>query len=268
MTEHLDGQSVQPDSQGSWPAKVGRFQCPHCLWRPGFSGKISELEEALKAHVAAHFYGIQGDAPVGPLTSLAGEPDPYGPYLRGPEWGQQVDLDFPSEAALSAAVLGRLSPYFHVEEQVHGTHWSGKRLRIDAALRPREPEQWARQDVAFGIEFKNVAPNGDGGMNSFTRWAAQAVDYANTQWDDYGRMVVFTCPGVLPSGMVNHKHETPNSAHVRFTEGLLGQLGVGELVLQWGIGLAFRLQGVTVWSERSGVQKGRNWPLRPKAGSR
>jgi hypothetical protein len=254
--------------QGGWPAFPVRFQCPHCLWRPGFSGKISELEDALRAHIAAHFYGIQSARPDGPAASLAGEPDPFGPYLRGPDWARQVDLDFPSEAALSAAVLDRLRHYFHVEEQVQGTHWSGKRLRIDAVLRPRESELWARPDVAFGIEFKNVAPNNDGGMNALTRWAAQAVDYANTQWDGYGRLTVFTCPGVLPSGMVSHKHEKPNPVHVRFSEGLLGQLGVGELVLQWGIGLVFRLQSCPVWSERHGIQKGRNWPLLPKAGSR
>lgn len=266
MTEPID-QSATGADPGAWPQPVGRFQCPHCLWRPGFGGTITELEKAHSAHIAAHFYGIQAP-PAEPFMPLAGEPDPRGPYLRGPQWGQQVDMDFPSEAALSAAVLSRLRPYFHIEEQVQGTHWSGKRLRIDAVLRPREPKLWARQDVAFGVEFKNVAPNGDGGMNSFTRWAAQAVDYANTQWDGYDRIVIFTCPGVLPKGFVNHKQEIHNDAHIRFAEGLLGQLGVGELVLQWGIGLTFRLQGVTVWSERSGVQKGRNWPLRPKAGSR
>lgn len=256
------------DAQGAWPVSVGRLQCPHCLWRPGFSGKIGQLEQALKAHISAHFYGIQDSAPDGIFTPLAGEPDPRGPYQRGPEWGRQVDLDFPSEAALSAAVLSRLRPYFHIEEQLPGTHWTGKPLRIDAVLRPREPEKWARRDVAFGIEFKNIAPNGDGGMNALTRWAAQAVDYAGTQWDGYGRMVVFTCPGVLPRGFVNHNREVSNDAHVRFSEGLLGQLGVGELVLQWGIGLTFRFQGCPAWSERIGVQKGRNWPLVPKAGSR
>lgn len=257
-----------PTRNGAWPVKVGRFQCPHCMWRPGFSGTVSELERALQAHMAAHFYGIQDGIPPVPIAPLAGEPDPRGPYLRVAEWGTQVDLRFPSEAALSAAVLDRLQPYFHIEKEVPGAHWSGKRLWIDAVLRPREPKRWAREDVAFGVEFKNVPPNGDGGLNSYTRWAAQAVDYVNTQWDGYGRLMVFTCPGVLPRGFVSHKHEIPNDTHVRFAEGLLGQLGVGELVLQWGIGLALRLQGCTVWSERQGLGKGRNWPLKPKVGNR
>ncbi len=90
---------------------------------------------------------------------------------------------FGSEADLVDAVLKALSGYFLIEIEVGGTHCcSGQRLKLDAVLRPVNRSGWHDPDPCFGVEFKNVREAG--GIRGFTKWAAQAVDYAHTTWDE------------------------------------------------------------------------------------
>jgi hypothetical protein len=42
----------------------------------------------------------------------------------------------PAEADLASAALAELTPYFTAEREVWGTHCTGRRLRLDAVLRP------------------------------------------------------------------------------------------------------------------------------------
>jgi hypothetical protein len=61
-----------------------------------------------------------------------------------------------SEAALSNLYLTDLEPHFYIEREITGSHFSGKRLRLDAVLKPKAASMWKREDVAFGIEFKDT----------------------------------------------------------------------------------------------------------------
>ncbi len=102
---------------------------------------------------------------------------------------------FPDEIALADFVLDKMDQWFHVEEQVPGRYWTGEETRIDAVLRPREPAGWHDEDPAFGIEFKNPAPNTSTGERY--GWVAQAAGYTHCQWERYGRLGVFLCPSPL-----------------------------------------------------------------------
>ncbi|MFH8573792.1 hypothetical protein [Streptomyces sp. NPDC017993] len=114
-------------------------------------------------------------------------------------YGQKALLpkpgEFPDEKALAAFVLNEMNQWFHIEEQVSGRYWTGERTRIDAVLRPRDPENWQDADPAFGIESKNLGPNTSTGERY--GWVAQAVGYTHCQWQGYERLGIFLCPSPL-----------------------------------------------------------------------
>jgi hypothetical protein len=64
---------------------------------------------------------------------------------------------FPSEAAMAEYVLAELSGTFRIQREVRGEHCSGKPLRLDTVLRPRDPSGWRDESPVFGVEFKESA---------------------------------------------------------------------------------------------------------------
>ncbi len=161
-------------------------------------------------------------------------------------------------------VLERLQPWFEIEREVTGTHCSGRRLRIDAIIRPRDTQLWRNPNVAFGLEFKMELPKYRSPKH-YAGWIAQAVDYTHVDWPRHGRLLVMTCPGAAMWLDPGADYDSPT---VRIARRLAGQLGVGEFVLRWSHGLTLLLNGENVWCERYGVSKGKHWTLVPKAGSR
>jgi hypothetical protein len=200
------------------------------------------------------------------FQALAGEPDPFGEHPRNPRRGSyhaELPLTrFSSESELAERVLARLDPWFVIEREVSGQHCCGRSLRIDAIIRPREPHRWRNQRVAFGLEFK-LPPTTD--INGYTRWIAQAADYTHVDWQGHGRLIVLTCPGAATWLDASSQDDRRD---VLIAKRLIGQLGIGELVLRWAYGLTLLVNGEHVWSERHGVSKGRTWNLIPKTGSR
>jgi hypothetical protein len=172
---------------------------------------------------------------------------------------------FASEAELAQRVLDRLAPWFDIETEVRGTHCSGRTLRIDAMLRPKDAAtSWRNPDVAFGVEFK--LPRAGSGINAYTGWIGQAVSYTHVDWRGYGRRIVLTCPGA--ASWLDRFGDDGHRRDLLITKRITGQLDVGELVLRWSHGLTILLNGENVWSERYGVSKGKHWSLNPRSGSR
>ena len=198
-------------------------------------------------------------------------PDPFD-TAEMPTWALPVEPDesvqsrlyreretlpeFTSEEQLADHVLGELDPYFHIQREVWGTHCSGRRLRIDAVLRPRECTDWADgDDAAFGVEFKLPL----GGSQS-AKWISQCFDYTHTVWDGYGRLGIFACPDVrmgwTPEGDAAAAH-------------ILGQMRVGELVKHRRYGWSLVLHTHhRQWSQVRGAEDARRTRLRPAIGSR
>ena len=102
---------------------------------------------------------------------------------------------FGDEAELASFVLSKLDQWFHIEEQVRGQYWTGEKTRIDAVLKPRDPEPWRDDNPAFGVEFKNLTSNSS--VADRYGWVAQAVGYTHCQWQGYGRLAIFLCPSPL-----------------------------------------------------------------------
>ncbi|MET8384284.1 hypothetical protein ABZV14_14915 [Streptosporangium canum] len=200
---------------------------------------------------------------------LAGEPNPFEDLPdRSPmgSYAREYPLDgFATERELADRVLERLEPWFVVRREVYGTHCFGARLRIDAMLRPRDAHAWRNPDVAFGVEFK--VPRLADGLKTYAKWVAQAVDYTYVDWDGYGRRIVLTCPGVI-AAMGGYQGTRDGDGDLLVAKRLMGQLGVGELVLRWGYGLTVLVNDGRVWSERGGVGCGKHWNLNIRSGSR
>lgn len=171
----------------------------------------------------------------------------------------------PTEKSYSQQVLQALDKYFIIQEQVRGMHYSGKRMAIDAIIKPRDTSQWASKDIALGVEFK-LTDNIREDARKFTGWVAQCVDYANTNWDEYGLVHVFACPGI---DIKDLPIEFRNRSVVRFAERMMSQFGVGSLKHDTYLGHYLALQSDhVIWSERYGVQEGKRWKLERKYGSR
>jgi len=166
-------------------------------------------------------------------------------------------IEYQKESQVACQLFEKLEPHFYISREVVGTHYSGKRLRVDAVLRPRKTSDWKCKDTAFAIEIKR----GEGGVGEATRHISQSVDYASTAFDGFGYLYIFTYPCPLP--------EYFQSQNVCFYERFLGQLGVGFLRDSWqGKYMELRLKGHTVWSELNGPLEGRFWSLARKFGSK
>lgn len=181
------------------------------------------------------------------------------------EW--EPTPSFNSEQALADHVLDRLDPWFTVDPQVWGTACDGKRVRIDAVLRPRDPSSWKDADPAFAVEFKNPGRLASGdGFKLITAWQAQCIDYSHTKWDNYGRLAIFSCPGftVASTGYSDDRMGTGFSlSH------LFGQFRVGELRNTQRYGWTLILNGHhRQWSQRRGVEYAKYTRFVPATGSR
>ncbi len=159
--------------------------------------------------------------------------------------------------------LRQLDTWFHVQTEVSGIHpRRTQKLRIDAVLRPRDTAPWYDPDPAFALEFKRSKTSYEH-LSKYTRWIAQSMDYAETDWDGYGYLTVFTCPSVLSSmPYLDDRTEFVLSR-------VMGQRDVGELGFTRE-GWVLRLTGENYWTQDDGIvcdQDRRPRTLIPQTGS-
>lgn len=162
-----------------------------------------------------------------------------------------------------ATWLPRLEQHFHVQREVWGAHFSGKSLRVDAVIRPKDVSEWKNKDAAFAVEFKRYVAADWGGDGA--RWAAQCVDYAHTKWNNYGALHVLIAGGFDPRPIPRDDPKDPSTVMPR----MLGHLGVGELRLDPRDGLSIILHGRhKIWMESIGAYEAKRNGLERKWGAR
>jgi hypothetical protein len=186
------------------------------------------------------------------------------------------------EAALAHQALAALKPHFRIYPEVWGTHPTGKRLRIDAILQPRDPSPWSRSDIALGVEFK-APTDRDAGRRDRKENAkiiSQCIDYSLTTWDGIGPVPIFFCPGFSEIRGVESDRDYFGlddwDYNTGFTHGIgflmaavMGQNNVGELIKSDHLGWACIINGThRIWSERYGVGEGKRNKLLRQVGSR
>jgi hypothetical protein len=175
-----------------------------------------------------------------------GSPWKWGGYRPTPQ--------FNTERELANHVLSEFYEDFTIDREVPGWHCTGKRLRLDAVVIPKDTYGWLDgNETALGIEFK--LPGSLNGIKDYGKWFAQCVDYTHSIWSSYGRIPIFACP-FLPFGDHIFKR-------------VLGQLGIGELINLPRYGWSFvRNESHRQWSQANGVEEAKRTRLRPAAGSR
>lgn len=174
------------------------------------------------------------------------------------------------ERDVKAAVFERLSPHFHIFEEVTGTHWTDRRLRIDAIIKPKDDSEWKTKSPSIGLEFKNFrAFSPSINMKDYTKWWSQCHDYAETNFDGHGYIYVFSY-----NGFSHYRARSRSDSSAAIAERFWGRLGVGEL--QPGFdgyprkpSMVLRINGTNkIWSEVAGVKDGRRMSMERKFGSR
>ncbi|NBW14947.1 MAG: hypothetical protein EBR82_43800 [Caulobacteraceae bacterium] len=166
------------------------------------------------------------------------------------------------EKRLSASVLQRLSKHFFIHQEAWGTHWSGKRVRIDAIIQPRDPSGWKDEYPRLGVEFKNYHSfNPSFDIKDYTKWWVQCHDYAETNFDGHGYVFVFPY-----NGFSHYRSRTKSVADSALAVRFWGRMGVGEIQPN---DLLFVMHGTNkIWSERNGVMGGTTMSMERKFGSR
>lgn len=166
------------------------------------------------------------------------------------------------EGDVKKKVLDSLSSCFEIHEEVCGTHWSGKRMRIDAVLIPLDDYEWKTKSPRLGVEFKNFRGfNASFDIKDYTKWWAQCHDYAETKFDGHGYMPVFSY-----NGFSHYRQRASSESVAAFAVRFWGRLGVGELQPE---DLMFVMNGSNkVWSMSRGVIDGRRISMERKFGSR
>lgn len=158
-------------------------------------------------------------------------------------------------------VNNQIKEHFNIQREVWGTHFSGKRLRIDAVLTPKDTSEWKNKNIALGVEYKDLDRIQDAGMVNFTKFIAQAVDYSHTKFDGYGYIPVFCQTDFSVYG---------NSREFKFVfPRILSGLGIGQFYKHKYYGWSFWWQGEhRIWSDKNGIERGKHYKLERKFGSR
>lgn len=175
--------------------------------------------------------------------------------------GYLPDLGSLPESEIAERVLSALDPHFEARREVCGTHCSGRRLRIDAVLWPRDPARWHDEKPVFAVEFKRPVGQGAEALG-------QCADYAHTRWDGYGHLPVFLCPAVVSRWAWGYG----GLKSALIAQLLMGQLAVGELDrVEWRPGIGnWRMEraGSRIWDSHDGPARGGVSSLAVKVGNR
>jgi hypothetical protein len=177
-----------------------------------------------------------------------------------------------AEAAVANQAIAELSPHFNFSLEHWGTHPTGKRLRIDAIAKPKNPSEWSRPDIALGIEFKAYDKDSRKDVSAIV---SQCVDYSLVEWDGIGRIPIFYCPGFQLledyrnrtdyydpfDSFFDSGNQTPEEYRLEgaaeFVAGFTGKNNIGELVHTYRLGWTFLFYGThRVWSEKLGIRPG------------
>lgn len=166
-----------------------------------------------------------------------------------------------TEQEFSESILQRLAHHFDIRREWWGTCF-GKRVRIDALLKPKDVGEWKNRDIILGVEFKR--DHFKSAFNKQLDGMKQCIDYSYTTWDGINdRIPIFFCPGFL----ISERDGYNPLVH------LLNRFNVGELKVNGCYGnqsgnLMFVMSGYhVIWSIEHGIDLGKSWNLKSKTGA-
>lgn len=141
-----------------------------------------------------------------------------------------------NEELFTKIILKCLEPHFEISREVWGTHLSGKKVKIDVILKPRDNSDWRNKDLVIGLEIKNPL-FWETNNRRDTDLLAQCVDYSMSSFKGVKDMVVLICP--LP-------HKIKSDKLIRF----VSRYNVGHLGFNDKDGICFYYGGQPFWIEK------------------
>lgn len=152
----------------------------------------------------------------------------------------------------------RLEKYFYIKKEVPGIHLSGKTMKIDAVITPKDTTDWKNKEIAFGVEFKSPAKLDR--LHSQFNFMKQCVDYSYTNFKDYGYIPILGCPAFEVDE--TYSDVKALSGYRRF----LNSFAIGELC-QTHKGLTIIFAEQYIWHEGI-VDSGKRWSFEKNFGSK
>lgn len=151
-----------------------------------------------------------------------------------------------------------LSQHFDIDHEVAGTHYTGRKVRMDMMLYPRF--YWrGGGDQPIGFEIKRPGANQ-------AEMIGQAADYAASQFevrDDGGAYDPHVFVAVYAPSFRTHQC----NRGVFLSEQMMGRLGVIMFDVDENLGLHLRVSGNAAWTAKRGCMN-MNWSAKRKFGSR
>ena len=169
--------------------------------------------------------------------------------------------EFPDqhESDFSNKVLNILSDHFDIEEEVWGTHLAGRKLRIDAVIKPKDISEWKNKDIAFGLEFKS--PSKLVSFGNQLNFMKQCVDYSYTKFEGFGFIPILSCPRFSLDETYSNEKALTTLRH------FLNRFRIGELDKTYrGVSIIFA-EHHYIWADGK-VNEGKKWELKPNFGSK
>ena len=140
-----------------------------------------------------------------------------------------------------------LSKHFYIREEVEGVHVSGKRVRIDALIVPKEYDQWKNgKQTVFGLEFKKQFDS----ISDRTKLIVQAIDYRNSKFYARNGDLLDVEVFVYPNPVLDIQDRG-------FYDRLLGRIGIGFMYFEHriygGTMLFMEINGNKIWDSVNGT---------------
>ncbi len=106
-----------------------------------------------------------------------------------------------------------------VEKEYWGKHFSGRSMKIDAIIKPKDYSNILNKNIHFGIELKNPLSFTTNGRTVADR-LAQCLDYSFSKFPGYDDLIILQCP-ILPA-LTKENEKKPNQL-----TGFVGRYNVG-----------------------------------------
>ena len=110
----------------------------------------------------------------------------------------KIDVNSINENSIRETFLLHLEKDFHISREVKGVHMSGKTLRIDAILKPKNTDGWLNPNITIGIEFKDPSKISSSEGRGKYDMLAQCLDYSMTEFEgtDFESTIIMLCPSI------------------------------------------------------------------------
>ena len=150
-----------------------------------------------------------------------------------------------NENSIKETFLFHLEEDFHISREVKGVHMSGKSLRIDVILKPKNTKGWLNPDITIGIEFKDPNKISSSQGRGVDDMLAQCLDYSMTEFEGVvsDSMIILICPGI---------GKDKNDVYRFLSRYNVGYMDVSDFN---GIEMRMGNVGIPLWSSKEGVMR-------------